>query len=208
MFNRVNLIYFVIALVLFLVLFFIFLNKDEKIKNYPSSGVDIIAFGDSLIEGVGASSEDKNLTSLLSRKIGRPIINLGVSGNTTGDGLARLSVFDKYKPKVVILLLGGNDYLKKIPQKETFSNLEKIISDLQKRGAVVLLLGIKGSVLGDKFESSFEELSEKYGTAYVSNVLSGLVANPQYMSDAIHPNDLGYQKMADRIYPELLKVLR
>ncbi len=186
---------------------FAFRGEDE-IKNYPSKGTDIIAFGDSLVEGVGASSLEKNFVSLLARKIGRPIVNLGVSGNTTGDGLLRLSELDKYNPKVVILLLGGNDFLKKIPIETTFTNLGKIIENFQSRGAIVVLLGIRGGLLSDKFDDRFDDLADNHDTVFVSNVLSGLLTNKQYMSDAIHPNDLGYAMISDRVYPVLIKVLK
>lgn len=200
-----------IALLVFSVsaLFFVayyFLLPNDKIKNYPSKGTDVIAFGDSLIRGVGSSNND-GFISLLSKRINKPIINLGVSGNTTEDGLKRLSELDKYKPKVVIVLLGGNDHLRKVPIESTFENLERIITDIQSKGAVVLLLGVKGNLFGDKFKSRFENLSEKYNTAYVEDVLSGLFGNPKYMSDAIHPNDLGYEKIAERIYPILKGVI-
>lgn len=201
-----NLLIGLAGVVVFVSLFFVF-NRDQKIKNYPSKGTDVIAFGDSLIQGFG-STENNDLVSLLSQKTGKRIINLGVSGNTTRDGLDRLSELDKYRPKVVILLLGGNDYLKKIPQTETFSNLEKIIKNIQDRGAVVLLLGVRGGILVDKFEDDFQYLSEKTESAFVSNVLDGLFANAQYMSDTIHPNDIGYSKIATRVYPVLQKVIK
>lgn len=198
--------YLVAGLLLVLVLFVLF-RGDKNIRNRPSLGTDVIVFGDSLVRGVGASSEDKNFVSLLSARTGRPIINLGVSGNTTADGLKRLSDLDKYNPKVVIVLLGGNDYLQKIPIEETFLNLEKIIQDIQSRGAVVLLLGVRGGLFSDKFDSRYKELSEKYNTAYVSDVLDGLFANNKYMSDAVHPNDAGYKIIEERIYPVLYKLL-
>ena len=160
-----------------------------------------------MVEGVG-STQGNDFVSLLSKKIGRPIINLGVSGNTTEDGLNRLNELDKYKPKVVILLLGGNDHLKKVPIDETFNNLGKIIENLQSRGAVVLLLGVKGNLFGDRFKSEFEKLSGKYKTAYVPNVLDGLFGNTKYMSDTIHPNDAGYSVIAGRVYPVLSKLLK
>lgn len=195
------------VVVVFLVVFIFFLFNDEKkITNYPSTGTDIIAFGDSLVEGAG-STIGNDFVLLLSKKIGRPIINLGVSGNTTEDGLKRISEFDKYKPKIVLLLLGGNDHLKKVPIDETFSNLGKIIENIQSRGAIVLLLGVKGNLLGDKFKSKFEDISDKYHTAYVENVLDGLFADSRYMSDAIHPNDLGYARIAEKIYPVLEKLV-
>ncbi len=196
-----------IVFILFAIFYFKFIRED-KIVNYPSSGTDIIAFGDSLIVGTGASSESKNFVSLLSKKIGIPIINLGISGNTTADGIARLNQFDKYHPKIVLLLFGGNDYLKKIPKEETFIDLEKIIADLQRRGTIVVLLGIRGGILSDKFDTEFEKLRDKYHTAFVSNVLDGLIADDRYMADSIHPNDIGNQKIADRIYPILLKMLK
>ncbi len=187
-------------------LFFIF-SKEEVVRNYPSEGTDIIAFGDSLVQGVGAT-EGNDFVSALSRRIGQPIVNLGVSGNTTADGLARIGELDRYRPKVVLLLLGGNDHLRKVPEAETFANLSALIENTQARGAIVLLLGIRGSLLGDKFEEEFEELHERYQTAYVSDVLSGLFGRAEYMSDPIHPNDAGYAKIAERIAPVLEQLLR
>lgn len=190
-----------------LVVGFLFLKPEQKIINYPSSGDSVVAFGDSLIEGVGASPE-KDFVSQLSKKIGEPIINLGISGNTTAQGLARVDRITEYKPKVVLVLLGGNDYLQKVPKEETFRNLELIISKIQATGAVVVLLGIQGGVLGDPYEGEFEALAQKKGTLYVSNVLEGLIGNSRYMSDAIHPNDIGYLKIVEKVYPEVKKVLQ
>ncbi|MEK7106950.1 MAG: GDSL-type esterase/lipase family protein, partial [Patescibacteria group bacterium] len=144
----------------------------------------------------------------LSKGIGREIVNLGVPGNTTADGLARINELDRYRPKVVLLLLGGNDHLKKLPIETTFGNLGKIIEDIHSRGAVVLLLGVKGNLFGDKFEPEFENLRDKYKTAYVSNVLDGLFRNPKLMEDSIHPNDAGNKIIAERIYPVLVPLLK
>ena len=108
-----------------------------KIKNYPSQGTDIIAFGDSLVSGYGANPED-DFVSLLSQDIGRPIVNLGVNGDTTADGLARIDELNAYHPKVVLLLLGGDDALQQVPVDETFQNLAEIIQNMQQRGAIVL----------------------------------------------------------------------
>lgn len=186
---------------------FIFFKPAPKITNYPSSGDAVVAFGDSLIEGVGATPGN-DFVSQLSKKIGEPIVNLGISGNTTAQGLARVDRIAEYKPKVVLVLLGGNDYLRKVPKEETFRNLEMIVSRIQNTGAVVVLLGIQGGVLSDPYDTAFESLAQKKGTVYISNVLEGLVGNSRYMSDAIHPNDAGYSKIVERVYPEVRKVLR
>lgn len=197
-----------IGIIIVIAIFSILSGGKNKITNYASSGTDIIAIGDSLVKGVGASSEENNFISLLSRKIDLPIINLGVSGNTTADVLSRLSDLDPYNPKVVILLAGGNDRIRRIPSADTFSNLAKIIEHVQSRGAIVLLLGIKGSILGDAYEAKFEKLRDTYNTAYVEDVLDGLFGNAKFMADGIHPNDAGNALIADKVYPKLEALIK
>ena len=180
---------------------------SREVRNYPSRGTDIIAFGDSLVAGVG-SSPGHDFVSLLSQKIDQPIINLGVSGETTAGGLARLNELDAYQPKVVILLLGGNDYLRRIPRVQTFENLTEIVESIQAKGAIVLLLGIRGGLLNDRFDTEFKKLRNTHDTAYVSDVLEGLLGKQEYMSDEIHPNDAGYARIAERVYPVLAPLLK
>ncbi|OGG57719.1 hypothetical protein A2765_06525 [Candidatus Kaiserbacteria bacterium RIFCSPHIGHO2_01_FULL_56_24] len=179
----------------------------QEVRNYPSGGTDIIAFGDSLIAGVGASP-GRDFVSLLSQKIGQPIVNLGVSGDTAAGGLARLSELDAYNPKVVIVLFGGNDYLRRVPQAQTFENLTEIVGSIQAKGAIVLLLGIRGGLLNDRFDTEFKRLRNTHDTAYVSDVLDGLLGKREYMSDEIHPNDAGYARIAERVYPVLAPLLK
>jgi acyl-CoA thioesterase-1 len=180
--------------------------RAEAITNYPSKGKDIIAFGDSLVVGVGSTPSNDFITQL-SKKIGQPIINLGRSGDTTADGLVRVSELDKYNPKIVIILLGGNDYLKKIPTEETHKNLTSIIERVQTRGAIVLLLGVQGGVFRDNFKAEFKKLRDTYHTAFVPNILDSLIGNPKYMYDYVHPNDIGYGLIVDRVYPVLKKII-
>ncbi|PIR40833.1 MAG: arylesterase [Candidatus Yonathbacteria bacterium CG10_big_fil_rev_8_21_14_0_10_43_136] len=184
-----------------------YFSHTAPITNYPSKGTDIIAFGDSLVEGLGSTSGN-DFVSLLSRKIGQPIINLGHAGDTTADSIARISKLNDYNPKVVLLLLGGNDHLRKIPITDTHKNLAVLIENIQARGAVVLLLGVRGGLFNDKFDTEFEALRNTYHTAFVSDVLDGLFGNDKYMSDVIHPNDIGYAMIADRIYTVLIEVLK
>lgn len=180
----------------------------EEIVNYPSSGTRVIAFGDSLVEGAGASP-GKSLPDQLSDRLGVSIENFGVSGDTTRDGLVRIdAALEGENPKVVLLLLGGNDFLRKIPREETYNNLATLIQRIQSRGAVVLLLGVRSGVVGGGFDDEFERLSEQYHTAYVEDVLNGVFGRPSLMSDAVHPNAQGYAKIADRIAPVLEKLLR
>ncbi len=193
-----------IALIGGLIFFF---TAHTPIRNLDSSGTTIVAFGDSLIYGVGAT-QGHDVISLLSQKIGQPIINKGVSGNTTIDGLARIDQVLAENPKIVILLLGGNDYLRKIPLETTFANLGTIIEKIHAQGSAVLVLGVRGGLLRDTYGSHFEKLADTYQTGFVPNVLDGLIGTPELMADTIHPNDAGYAKMAEKIEPVLTRMLR
>ena len=85
----------------------------------PTSGRTIVAFGDSLVEGRGATP-GRDFVSLLARRLNTRIVNAGRSGDTTAAALARLdSDVLSRDPKVVIVLLGGNDYLRRVPTEQT-----------------------------------------------------------------------------------------
>ncbi|OGZ05655.1 MAG: hypothetical protein A2845_04845 [Candidatus Lloydbacteria bacterium RIFCSPHIGHO2_01_FULL_49_22] len=178
--------------------------EHHPIKNYPPKGEHIVAFGDSLIVGIGAGSREKGFIPMLAKRLNITIINKGVSGDTTYDALFRLSkdVLDE-KPDIVILLLGGNDILKQVPKEETFVNLHSIITRIQSRGAIVLLLGIRGGLLTDQYDDDFATLAKATGSLYVPNVLLGLIGNSALMSDEVHPNDKGYERIVDRVAPVL-----
>ncbi len=188
---------------------FFFYSGSAPITNYPSEGITVVAFGDSLVEGVGATQRGGFVT-LLSQKLraekGSDIINLGKAGDTTESALARIDTVIATDPKIVLVLLGGNDYLRRVPQETTRKNLATIIEKIQSRGAVVVLLGVRGGILKDNFSDMYESLSEEYGTAYVSDVLDGLMGKKGFMSDQIHPSDAGYARIAERVYPVLLDV--
>jgi lysophospholipase L1-like esterase len=186
--------------------YFLFVNESPTVTNMSSSGTRIVAFGDSLVEGVGAT-EGNDFVHLLSVAIDKPIINLGSSGDTTRDALARIDSVLEQDPKIVLVLFGGNDYLQKIPEAETFANLEQIIQAIHESGSAVVLLGVRGGIFRDNFKEKFTALAEKHNTAYVSDVLDGLLGNRQLMADSVHPNDAGHRVIADRILPELEALL-
>lgn len=182
--------------------------KDRDVpKRYPTSGSTIVAFGDSLVEGVGASAGN-DLVSILSRDIGEEIINAGRSGDTTAAALERLErdALDR-DPRVVIVLLGGNDALRRIPRDETERNLATIIDSIQDRGAAVILVGVRAGLFTDEYKKMYRNLASKKGTHYIPNILDGVFGDPRLMSDTIHPNDVGYAIMAERIEPLLLEVM-
>lgn len=177
-------------------------NKAPDYTNYPPRDGPIVAFGDSLVAGVGVS-EDKNFVSLVSARLGEDIINLGVSGNTTADALARIDEVVALHPRIVLVLLGGNDYLRRIPTAQTFRNLSDIVDRLQQDGALVVLLGVRGGLLADNFAPEFKKLAQQKHTPLIPNVLDGLIGHEERMFDNIHPNEAGHAIIAERVYKTL-----
>jgi lysophospholipase L1-like esterase len=110
-------------------------------------------------------------------------------------------------PRVVLLCLGGNDSLNQESKKETFANLAAIIDRLHEQGSFVVLIGIRSASLRDKNESHFQQLAREKHVFYVPNLLKGVAFKPVYMSDAIHPNDEGYDKVAARLEKALRPLL-
>jgi len=175
-------------------------NSFDKPKNST-----IVAFGDSLVAGNG-STEGNDFVSVLSRKIGVLIENFGHSGDTSADALARIDTVIERDPGIVILVIGGNDILRKVPIATTKDNISSIVETLQKNNTRVLLVGVKGAILNDPYADMYESITDEYDIAYMPNILSGLLGKSKYMSDAIHPNDIGYARIADRL-SEILKPL-
>ncbi len=174
--------------------------------NYPPHPGPIVAFGDSLVAGLGAT-EGHDFVSMLSARINEPIQNFGVPNDTTAMGLSRLDEVVAVHPRIAIVLLGGNDYLRRVPKDETFKNVRTIIEGLQSDGTLVVLLGIRGGLLVDNFASDFKKLASDTKSVYVSDVLHNLLGNKQYMFDEVHPNDQGYAIIAERVYNAMRPVL-
>ena len=199
-FNNVKIrsLVFFVAIVAIGFLAFRFLQKPTY-KNFPPAiKGDWVAFGDSLTAGFGAA-DGNDYPTLLSQRLGVRIHNLGIAGNTTQDGLDRLQEVERLQPSVVLLCLGGNDGLRSIPKEQMFTNLGTIIDRLQEKGAFVILIGVHSASVFDNNESGFEKLAKQKQAFLIPDILDGVLGNPGLMSDYIHPNDVGYRKIADRL---------
>lgn len=178
-------------------------SGSKEYRNYPPTATGPwIAFGDSLTYGYGAS-KGKDYPTLVAQKLAVKIENNGVSGQTTGDALGRVDASARKAPRVVLLCLGGNDGLQKIPREKMFKNLSDIISTFHAEGSFVVLIGVRSATLRDKNEEGFEELAKRKRVLYIPDILEGLFTDPRYMSDQIHPNDAGYEMIAERVAKEL-----
>jgi len=192
----------------YLIFFIILMSGCQPlIDNRNSAGTTIVCFGDSLTAGYGAAI-GHDYPSLISKKINLPVINAGVSGNTTGDALERLDqdVLTQ-NPKLVIITLGANDYFHGRPKEETLANMIKIIERIKSHGAMVAWAEVQMGVLGDPYIEDFTTLAKREHILLIPNILSGIIDNPELKYDQIHPNDAGYKIMAERIYQHIKSLI-
>lgn len=190
-------------------------ENPENITNFPSSGENIVALGDSLTLGIG-STEDEDYVSELMRRLGCPqkyIINAGVSGDTTARALARLQTdVLVHNPKLVIVWLGANDAKNRVPKDVTYANLKSIVTSCHDAGAIVVLVGFyqRTSSFYYRFNDVADiqkQIAAETGCAYVPNIMLGILGSYRLTSDVIHPNDAGYDIVAKRLAPTVSLLL-
>ena len=180
-----------------------FLSCSPSIKNLDSEGKNIICFGNSITSGVGAR-RGSDYPSLLQELVEKNVINAGVSGDTTKSALLRLKrdVLER-DPYLVIIELGGNDFLKRMPKKETFKNLKETILKIQDKGAIVALCDVSGLFSMTAYRKHFAKLAKETGSIFIPALLKGILENPSLKYDYVHPNTDGYKLIAQKIYQAL-----
>jgi len=165
----------------------------------------IVAFGDSLTQGVGVKRKD-SYPSVLEAFTGLTVINAGISGETTHGGLKRFQrVIDEYNPSLLILLEGGNDILRGVSYKQIENNLEKMIVIAQDLNIQLVFIGVPEKSLFSDSAPFYTTLSEKYNLVFEPKIISKLMRSPSKKSDSIHFNKDGYALMAKEIYELLLE---
>jgi len=184
----------------------------------PDSRPVILAFGDSLTAGYGVPA-GSGYPDLLQRKLDAlgykyRVVSMGISGDTTSGGRARMRYALAAKPAIVILELGANDGLRGLPVKQMQMNLEEMIKEFQQAGAKVILAGMTlprnyTAPYVKSFEDVFRDLTKKYNLHLIPFFLEGVAGNPQYtLEDLIHPNAQGYVLVTDIVMKTLQPVLR
>lgn len=187
--------------------FLVFLVSCTSSGPPPLSGDNIICFGDSLTFGTGAA-RDKSYPARLSEMIGRPVINMGVPGDTTARALLRLErdVLSQ-SPRIVLITLGGNDLKNGVNKETAFKNLREIVENIQAKGALVIIGGLKMLFWDRGYEAEYEKLAEDTGAVLVPDILGGIMGHQELMSDRIHPNGAGYEIMAKKFYQAITPYL-
>lgn len=169
----------------------------------PQDGV-VLAFGDSLTVGVGATTAS-SYPAVLEQLSSRKVISAGVSGEETGAGLSRLpNVLDEATPNLLLLLEGGNDILRGKNLQQTKQNLAAMISLAKSRGIQVVLIGVPAKKLFSDVAPLYEELASEHNLVFADDLLSGLLRNNKYKSDPVHLNAQGYRVMAESIHTMLV----
>lgn len=189
------------------VVLFRLLAPGPRITNAVPRGDNLICFGDSLTAGTGAAP-GSSYPDQLARLTGRPVINAGVPGDTTGSALERLErdVLAR-SPRIVCITLGGNDLKNGVPREEAFANLEAIVRRIQAQGALVVLGGIEIPLFGRGYGDSYRKLAKRTGAVLVPDLFDGIMGKPALMSDPIHPNANGYAVMAEHFHRALRRYL-
>lgn len=191
---------------LLLVVGFHFLT-DTKTPITLEPDTKILAFGDSLTYGIGAD-KNESYPKILSTLLGVSVISSGIPGEVSQDGLARLpSVLEKTDPNILILCHGGNDILKKYSQSLTKQNLKTMIKMAQMKNIRVILVGVPmwSGFLGIKTAKIYDELASELDIDFEGDVLEDIINDINLKADRVHPNNLGYAKMAQAIAKVILQ---
>lgn len=159
----------------------------------------ILAFGDSITYGTGADGGDSYPTALAALT-GRRVVNAGVPGEVSGEGLARLpGLLDEHRPQLLILTHGGNDLLHKGSQDELARNLRAMVEAARARGVAVVLVGVPAPGLLLNVPELYPRLAQEYRLAYDGEILRAIESDRALKSDPIHPNAEGYRRLAQRL---------
>lgn len=170
------------------------------------AGEQIIAFGDSITAGAGVGPQAA-YPSLLSQTLGLPVVNLGRNGDTTETALNRLQQdVISADPWLVIVGLGGNDFLRQVPLAQTEQNLREIVTRLQQQGAIVVVLGMNVYPFNGDYEALYQRVATETQAHLIPGVLEGL-NDTRYLYDQIHPNQAGHQILANRVAEGLQPLL-
>jgi acyl-CoA thioesterase-1 len=184
----------------------------------PDNRPVLVCFGDSLTAGLGTDSgesyPDYLQSDLDTRGYHYRVVNEGISGNTTKDGVERLDTILALKPSVVVVEFGGNDGLRGLPIQDSRANLDKIITTLKASGTKVALAGITlppdyGPDYIKQFDETYTLLAKKHHVPMLPFLLQGVFGVPGMMqSDRTHATAAGNKIVAKNILPLVLPLLK
>lgn len=203
-----------IVLIIWLLISVTSCGKEHKFVPLPTTS-NIVILGDSLTYGTGAA-KGEDYASILASNTGWNVVNAGVPGNTSSDGLTRLTdLLDAHeageqKIDFLIIELGGNDFLKRVPEDETVRNLKAILMQAKASSIQTALLAIPeyspiGAAFGNLSDHPlYEKLAKETGTPLIEDLFSEVLAKNSLKADYIHPNAEGYRLVESNLREALI----
>jgi acyl-CoA thioesterase-1 len=185
-------------------------GKSAKLPPVPTGGV-VLAFGDSVTYGTGASPGE-DWPSLLAAKTGWRVVNGGIPGDTAEGGRNRIGpLLEEHRPALVIVEIGGNDFLRRRAQKAVKEDIRQILGSVRNSGAAAVLvavpeLSLVGAVTRRPSDAAlYAELGKEEKVPVIADVFSDILGQAELCSDQIHPNARGYRQMAMGIHAALMR---
>jgi acyl-CoA hydrolase len=180
-------------------------RKASRYAAVPT-GSTVVAVGDSLTYGTGAAAEAAYPVRL-AELTGWKLVNAGVPANTSAQARERLPrLLDEHAPKVVLLSIGGNDFLRQVPEGETRANITAMLEEIGAAGAQPVLIAVPRPALMAALLRSlddhplYEALAEERGVPLFSAGWARVLSDPALKADRIHANAAGYERFARELH--------
>lgn len=200
-----------LSLVVLLSLFIAACGEEQRYTPLPKTAT-VAILGDSLSYGTGAE-KGQDYPSLLAANTGWNIINAGVPGDTSADGLERLQyLLDNHEIDLLIVELGGNDFLRRVPEAETMNNLKSILTEIKANNIQPLLVAIPefspfGAAVGSLSDHKlYAQLAKETNTPLIKDIFSDVLGKNALKADPIHPNAEGYRIVEENLRKALTKM--
>ncbi|NVN91375.1 MAG: arylesterase [Desulfuromonadales bacterium] len=179
-------------------------SSGPKLPPLPVDAV-VLAYGDSLTYGTGAEL-NQSYPAILSRLIGRRVVNAGIPGEITAEGLDRLpETLERVKPSLVILCHGANDLMRGMDQRRAADNLRSMLNLIRERGASAVLVSVPEIGLSLSPPQFYAEVAAQAGIPLEPKMLPRILGTRSLKSDIVHPNAAGYRAMAEALADLLRK---
>ena len=185
-------------------------SRAPKLASLPAGSV-VLAFGDSVTYGTGAAAGE-DWPTLLAGMTDWRMVNAGIPGDTAERGKSRIkALLDEYRPAMVIVEIGGNDFLRGRSPTVVKEDVRAILAVVRQNGAIAVLIGVpEPSLLAavarrPSDAALYGELGKEEKVPVLADVFSKVLAKPELRADAVHPNAQGYREMADGILAGLKK---
>ena len=175
-------------------------RSQGKAQPVPA-GSTVLALGDSLTYGTGASAE-ASYPTVLAELTGWNVVNAGVPGDTSAQALARLpALLAEHRPRLVIVSIGGNDFLRKLPESDTRANVHAACKLALESGAQVLLVAVPratvAAALGQMTDHAlYAEVAKDLNIPLQREGWGEVLAQAELRSDQVHANAKGYAQFA------------